>query len=172
MDTLTQFDKEKKHVTILSWILIIGSALILLKTLLLINGYSSMIKLQSATNDFNPPVQINFTLYFISNAIELLLSIIVFVAAVFVLQYKNLWRKVLITGLIASIVFLLVSPIINFSAFQFPHMVMMKGMDRMMLSSVKTSMLIWSYFWSIVMTIFFIFVIKTLSKKEVQKLFQ
>ncbi|MEW6654748.1 MAG: hypothetical protein AB1394_14950, partial [Bacteroidota bacterium] len=137
-----------------------------------LQGYLAMITMQSMTKDFNPPVEINFILYFIQSATELLLCIIVFVAATFVLKYKNLWRKVLVYGLIASILFLMVSPLVNYYNF-LPVSIKIPGInENSMMSVAKTSILVWSYTWSIIISAFFIYIIMKLSKEEIKLLFK
>ena len=119
-----------------------------------------MIKMQLITKNFNPPIGINFTLYFIQNAVELLLCVLVYVSAVYVLKFNNVWRQVLVYGLITSIIFLMVSPIISYY-----------NIDNVIVGVDKIPRLIWRYSLSIILSAFFIFVIIKLSKEEVKLLF-
>ncbi|MFA5804959.1 MAG: hypothetical protein WC879_09960 [Melioribacteraceae bacterium] len=161
METLVLQKKNQEVVNIFSWVLIVISAFVLLRSILFLNGYSSMIKMQLITKNFDPPVGINFTLYFIQSGLELLLSIVVFVSATFVLKYSNRWRKVLVYGLIISIIFLMVSPIISYY-----------NIDNVIVGVDKIPRLIWRYSLSIILSTFFIFVIIKLSKEEVKLLFR
>jgi hypothetical protein len=120
-----------------------------------------MITMQGITKNFDPPIGINFTLYFIQNAVELLLCVVVYVSAVYVLKFNNVWRQVLIYGLITSIIFLIMSPIITYY-----------NVHSIIEGFPKISRLIWSYIWSIIFSAFFIFVIMKLSKEEVKLLFK
>lgn len=164
-------EKNQKFVKILAWILIVLSALVLLKSIFALQGYSAMITMQSITKNFNPPIGINFTLYFIQSAIELLICVVIFVSATYVLKFRNQWRKMLLYGLIASIIFLLVSPIINY--YNMPNVsVKMPGInENEMMSVAKTTILVWSYTWSIIISALFIYVIMKLSKEEIKLLF-
>ena len=117
MEEVVNQAKNQKLVKILSWILIVASVLVLLKEVFLTQGYLAMFNMEQITKNFDPPIEINFTLYYIKSGIEFLLCIVVFVSATFVLKYKNFWRKVLVYGLIASIIFLFVSPLIDFYNF-------------------------------------------------------
>ncbi len=171
MGTIVSQEKNQKVVKIISWLLIVVSALVLFRSLFALQGYTAMITMQSITKKFNPSVGINFTLFFVQNAVELLLCIVLFVSATFVLKYRNQWRKVLVYGLIASIIFLMVSPIINYNNMPALKMASNGGIEKEMMNVAKTSILIWSYFWSIVLSTFFIVVIQKFSKEEVKLLF-
>lgn len=153
--------KNQELVKALSWILIIISTLVLLISIFFSRGYSAMITMQGITKNFDPPIGINFTLYFIQNAVELLLCVVVYVSAVYVLKFNNKWRQVLVYSLIASIIFLIVSPVINYY-----------NVHSIITGFPKTSRLIWSYVWSIILSAFFIFVILKLSKEKVRLLFK
>lgn len=171
MGNINLIEKTQKNIKILTWVLIIGSGMILLSALFILGGYSNMIYLQSRTKSFNPPVQINFSLYFVLNAIKLLLSIVIFLFAIFVLKYKDNWRKVLVYTLTTAVLYLLVSPIVNYLYFPMQDLVSPKGMEKEMLNMAKSSMLIFSYIWSFVFIAFFIYVIKRMTNMEVVKLF-
>jgi len=170
METSVSQEKNQQLVKTFSWILIAISVFVLLGSLLFHRGYSSIITLQGITKNFDPPIGINFTLYFIQNAIELLLCIIVYISATFVLKYDDTWRKILLYGLIASIIFLLISPIINY--YNMPTLTIKQPGGVSYISISKTTALIWSYAWSIIFSAFFIFVIVKFSKKEIKQLFK
>lgn len=172
MEEIVSQAKNQKLVKVLSWILICLSVIVLLRTIFVLQGYASMITMQSITKKFNPPVEINFTLYFIQAAIEIILCVIVFISAVYVLKYKSLWRQVLVYGLVASIVFLVVTPLISYNNLPALKIKMAGINDREMLSVAKTTILIWSYTWSIIFSAFFVFVILKLSKPEIKLLFK
>lgn len=159
--------KNQRTVKTFAWILIALSVLLLLRSIFTLQSISSIIILKSLTRKFNPPVDINYTPYFIQHAIELLLYIVVFVAATFVLKFKNLWRSVLVYGLTVSIIFLLISPLICYYYLPPWTINSMSSIDKEMMNVTKTSMLIWAYTWSIIFSAFFTVVILKLSKKEV-----
>jgi len=120
-----------------------------------------MITMQSITKNFEPPVGINFALYFVQNAVGIILCVVVFVSAAFVLKYNNRWRKVLVYELIVSTIFLMISPIINYY-----------NIDNIIVGVNKIQRLIGYYFLSISLSAFFITVIIKLSKEEVKLLFK
>ena len=161
MEAVVSQEKNQKLVKTLSWILIFVSAIVLLRSIFFSHGYSAMITMQGITKNFNPPIGINFTLYFVQNAVELLLCAVVYISAVYVLKFNNMWRQVLVYGLIASIIFLIVSPVINYY-----------NVHSIITGFPKTSRLIWSYIWSIILSAFFIFIIMKLSKEEVRLMFK
>src|SRR3989339_304987 len=107
MEALVLQKKNQKTVSIFSWSLIVLLTIVLLSSFFVSRGYSAMITMQGITKNFDPPIGINFTLYFIQNAVELLLCVAVYVSAVYVLKFNNAWRKVLVYCLVASIIFLI-----------------------------------------------------------------
>lgn len=158
--TATQ-GKNQKLIIVFAGILIGISTLVLLNSLLMQRGYASMIAMSMMTRNFDPPLEINFTLYFIQNAVELLLYITLFISSVFVTKFKKSWRIVLVYCLTALIIFLVISPIIN-------HY----NIDKVIIGVDTTSNLIRSYSWSLILSAFFIVVIVRLSKEEVKLLFK
>lgn len=161
METVVLQNNNRDTIKVFSWILIVISTIGLLSSLFVSNGYSSMITMQSITKNFDPPIGINFTLYFIQNAVGILLCVVVFISAAFVLKYNNRWRKMLVYGLIISIIFLMISPIINYY-----------NIDNVLVGVNKIQRLIGYYFLSIILSAFFIYVIIKLSKQEVKLLFK
>jgi len=161
MEAVVLQEKNQKLIKALSWILIFVSAIVLLKSIFFSRGYSAMVTMQGITKNFDPPIGINFTLYFIQNAVELLLCVAVYVSAVYVLKFNNAWRKVLVYCLVASIIFLIASPIITYYNVH-------NGIEEF----PKTSRLLWYYFWSMILLAFLIYVTMKLSQKEVKALFK
>jgi len=171
MDNLNPIEKTQKNIKILTWILLVGAGLILLSSLFMVVGFTNMIHLQNLTKNFDPPVQINYTMYFILNAIKLLLSILIFLSSIFVLKYNDNWRKVLVYTLLASILYLLISPMVNYVYFPIQDLVPPKGLEGEMVNMARTSMLAFSYILSFVIIAFFVYAIKKMTNKEVLKLF-
>lgn len=115
-------EKNKKFVRIIAWILIIVSVLVLLGRLAVTQGYRAMIEMQGLTKNFDPPFSMNFTIYYIQSAVEIILSTLVFISSTYLLQYKEKFRQLLIYSLITAIAYLLIYPIINY--FNFPELTM------------------------------------------------
>ncbi len=170
MEIAVSQEKNQNLIKTLSWILIFVSAIVLLRSIFFARGYSSMITMQRITKNFDPPIGINFTLYFIQKAVELLLCVVVYVSSVYVLKFNKKWRKVLVYSLITSIDYLIVSPVINY--YNMPALKIEPIGGGSYVNFSKTSVLVWSYVWSITLSAFFIFVILKLSKKEVRLLFK
>ena len=164
--------KNQRTVKTFAWILIAISVLLLLRSIFTLQSISAIIMMKDLTREFNPPVDINYTPYFIEHAIELLLCIVVFVSATFVLKFENLWRNVLVFGLTVSIIFLLISPLVDYYNLAPWGIEPMTSIDKRIMNVTKTSMLIWSYTWSMIFSIFFTVVIAKLTKKEVKSLFE
>lgn len=172
MGELVLNGKNHKQIQLLSWVLIILSGFLMLRTIFAMHGYRSIITMQSITRNFNPPVEINFTLYFVQASVELLLCVLIFVSATFVLKYKNTWRQVLIYGLLASIMFLAVSPLADYYNMSKITVRAFTGDEREILHANKAVLLYWSYTWSIIFSSFFMYVIMKFSKSEVKSLFR
>ncbi len=161
METLASHETIGKNVRILSWGLIVVSVFLLLRGFIFLPSFTSVVNLQLATRNFIPPLEINYTLYFIQAGIEFLLCILVFISATYLLKYRNLWRKTLIYLLIVGIIFFMVSPIITYY-----------NIDIVRFGVVANTKLLWSYLLSIVISIYFIVTIVRLSKEEVKLLFK
>lgn len=172
MEVVVLQEKNQKLIKALSWILIFVSAIVLLRSIFTLQGLSTMVTLQGITKNFNPPVELNFTPYIIKSAIELLLCIVVFVSATYVLKFNKVWRQILVYSLIASIIFLIISPLITYYNPTFLKIDSFRNTEKGTMNVVKTSMLIWSYTWSIAFSIFFVYVIMKLSQEEVRVLFR
>lgn len=164
--------KEKKQnlVKVLSWILIIVSALFLFLNVFFSKGYSTMLSILGISKLYNPPLEFNFNLYLyiIQFVIEMLLCVVVFISAANVLKYNNKWRKVLVYTLIVSIVFLFVSPIIDYYNLSLYNIEYYSEKDQVIVNASKTSKLIWSYIGSLALAGFFSYVIMKLSKEEIK----
>ena len=125
MKTLPSQEKNKEAVKEYSWALIIMSIIFLLGGVFISRGYSQIINMRSLTRNSNPPIEINFTLYFLPKAVELLLCIVVFVSATFVLKFSERWRNILVYSLIVSIIYLAVLPIVTYYNFD----LLLHGLD-------------------------------------------
>lgn len=165
-------DKNKKFVRIIAWILIVVSVLVLLGRLAVTQGYRAMIEMQGLTKNFDPPFSMNFTIYYIQSAVEIILCTLVFISSTFLLQYKEKFRQLLIYSLIAAIAYLLIYPIINY--FNFPELTMRydDGTGTKIMKIAKSTTLIWAYIWSVVITAGLVFVIHKFSKEEIKILFK
>ncbi|MEW5842197.1 MAG: hypothetical protein AB1775_02930 [Bacteroidota bacterium] len=161
MKTLPSQEKNKEAVKEYSWALIIMSIIFLPGGVFISRDYSQIINMRSLTRNSNPPIEINFTLYFLPKAVELLLCIVVFVSATFVLKFSERWRNILVYSLIVSIIYLAVLPIVTYYNF-----------DRILHGLDLTSELIGNYAEAVVLSAFFIVIIIKLSKEEIRLLFK
>ncbi len=137
MEEIVNQQKNQKFVKTIAWILIVLSALVLLKSVFSLQFLSTLVTVKGITKNFNPPVELNFAPSIIQSLIELLLCVIVFVSAAYVLKFKKVWKQILIYGLIASIIFLFVSPIINYYNPTFLILDSVSGPEKEMLTSMK-----------------------------------
>lgn len=171
MGTNVLQEKNQKLVKMLSWILIVVSAFALFSRVFTLHGLSTMVTMQGITKNIDPPVELNFAPYLIKSAIELLLCVIIFISSTFVLKYKKVWKQILVYSLIASIIFLIISPLITYYNPTFLKIDSFKYAEKEMMNVAKTSLLIWSYIWSIIFSVFIAYVIWKLSRKEIKVLF-
>lgn len=171
MEEIVNQQKNQKFVKTIAWILIVLSALVLLRSVFSLQFLSTMVTVKGITKNFDPPVELNFAPSIFQSIIEFLLCVIVFVSAAYVLKFKKLWKQILIYGLIASILYLFVYPIINYYNPTFLIIDSISGPEKEMLISMKGSLLMWSYTWSVIISGFFIYTIIKLSKEEIKLLF-
>lgn len=137
------------------------SVFLLLRNFVFPNSISSMINFQQATKNFIPPIEINYTLYFIQTGLEFLLYITVYLFATFLLKYQNKWRRRLINLLFVTVIFFILSPIITYHS-----------IDKVIFGNYATTKLIFSYIWSIILAAYFLLSIKILMKEEIKLLFK
>lgn len=123
------------------------------------------------TKNFTKPVEINYSQFLITYSIALLIYVLILVSAVYVLKHKELWRKVLIYSLIFLILALLISPIINYTYSPTVKLQVENVNDYGMVDTLNKTNLLWFYVWSILLSLFYVFVIVKLSKTEIKTLF-
>lgn len=168
MEEWEVYSKNHTQVKLLSWVLIILSGIVMIRTIFAIHGYRSVITMQHITNNY---LDLNTTLYFAQAAVELILCMLVFISSVFVQRYNEFWRQVLIYSLVTAILFLAFSPLgdyYNMSKIPPPPFA---SEEREVLHNLKAGLLYWSYTWSIIFSVLFMYVIMQLSKAEVKVLF-
>lgn len=163
--------KNQKLVKVLSWILIVLSAFVLIRSAFALQSLSAMVTIKGITKNFNPPVELNFTPYIIQSGVEILLCAVIFISAAYVLKFRKVWKQILIYSLVASIIFLLVSPLIHYYNPTFLKLDSVNSLEKEIIDITKRSMLIWSYTWSILISVYFVYVIHKLSLREIKILF-
>ncbi len=126
-----------------AWILIAGSVLFFIKAIVMEKGYISILNSYQMTKDFNPPPDSSNMTSLIFAILEFVFAFLIFVSSVFVMKYKEVWRKILIFTLGASILVALFSPKM------FPY----------------------SNYLSVIIALFLISSIVIFSKKEIKSLF-
>ncbi len=102
--------KNRLPIQLFAWLLIIGSTLVLLKSLFIHKGYYNLFDSYFLTENFNPPVDFNFGLQAFFIILELIIAATVFVSAVFVLKFKEFWRRILSYSAGVSILLVLFAP--------------------------------------------------------------
>ncbi|MBX3007611.1 MAG: hypothetical protein KF816_06240 [Melioribacteraceae bacterium] len=161
METLVSQEKNQKIVRVLSWGLMVISVFLLLRNFVFPNNISSVINFQQATKNFIPPIEINYTLYFIQTGLEFLLYIMVYLFTTFLLKYQNKWRRRLMNLLLVMVLFFILSPIITYHS-----------IDKVIFGNYATIKLVLSYLWSIILSAWLLFTIKRLTKEEIKYLFK
>ena len=164
----TSQEKNKRNIKIITWVIIVISSLSLLASLSGLIGSLFMNATQNSSAA-NAKMNMNLVYVLIMNSIQFLLSAFLLISAIFALQFKEYWRGKIILGLILSIVYLLIAPIINF---YYPPVEFQNQGVQNVYSNVKMLMLYTSYFYSIVISIFFIISIFRYSNKNIKILFE
>jgi hypothetical protein len=108
---------------------------------------------------FNP------RLYLYQSIAQLVLNILLMWSSFHVLGYSEKWRKILIYGSIAAILFLIILPIININSI--PNV----DTNLETWGDAKTTIVTWSFIVSYCVASFFVWVIVKLSSENVKPLF-
>jgi K+ transporter len=127
--------------------------------------------MRSAGN-YIPPRSTALNIYIITAGVKLILALIVFVSALFVLRFKNKWRMRLNYALTVTIILLIATPLINYFTMPDSKIEAIARLGEATKIAAKNMFLIWSCFWSIIISSFFIYVIKKLSLGDIRLLFR
>jgi hypothetical protein len=172
MKTENTIETSKRIINFYCWGLIILPIVIWFSHLIITNCYFGMINLEYITKNFIPPVQINFGVYLLASLVELLLCLLLFLSSSFVLKYKNSWRKILVITLIVSILFLFVSPLIYDMVFQSEQVRIRLAKNNNETAGIsRVTIMVWSYIRSIILSVFFLVIIRKLTDKNVLPFF-
>lgn len=171
MEELVNEEKNKKLIKTIGWILIFISVLVLFKNAVFPSEYSDKITQMRISKNFVPPLEIDYTIFFIQRGIEIILCLVIYLSAAFVLKFNKTSRTALIYSLSAAIIYLVIYPLVNY---YFPSIAveLFSERDQVIVNELRNSKLIWSYAWSVLLTAFFIYTIRTLSKDEIKLLFK
>ena len=166
-------EKNKKIVKVFTWILLVASALVCFSA---ISGLFTSSFANSFLNNFNRQsfkidIHINQTPYIILASFKMVISAYILLSAIFVLQYKEVWRKQIIIGIILATLYMLTSPLINYINFPQVHIQNTEKLPINIMDAARTMSLIIGYLWSIAWTVFFIIAIVKYNKTETKLLF-
>jgi hypothetical protein len=166
-------EKNQKTVKVFTWILLVASALVFLSA---ISGLFSSPFVNSFlkglnTQSFKMDIHINQTPYIILASFKLVISAYILISAIFVLQYKEVWRKQIIIGIILAALYMLTSPLINYINFPQIHFHNTERLPINMMDTARTMSLVIGYLWSIAWSVFFIVAITKYNKREIKLLF-
>lgn len=171
MGELTVEEKHKKLIKTIGWILISISVFVLLKNSVFPSEYSDKLTRMKIVENFDPPARIDYTIFFLQRGLEVILCLAIYLTAAFLVKFNKTSRKMLIYFLSAAIIYLVIYPLVNY---YFPpvDIEMYREQDRVIISELWKSELIWSYVWSVLLSAFFIYTIHKLSKEEIKLLFR
>lgn len=171
MEELTVEEKSKKLIKTIGWILITISVFVLLKNSVFSSEYSDKLTQMKIVENFDPPVRIDYTIFFLQRGLEVLFCLAIYLSFAFVLKFNNTSRKMLICFLSTAIIYLVIYPLINC---YFPPIDVESFVkkDQVIINELRKSKLIWSYVWSVLLSAFFIYTIRVLSKTEIKSLFK
>jgi len=164
-------EKNRKTIKVISWVILIAAAISVLSSML---GLMSTPFINSMQNSklFHNKIEMNITAIILLNLTKMLISIFILLSAIFVLQYKEMWRRQIITGLILAIAYLMISPVISYYNYPTFHFPIDPNMPAGFLESAKLMSIIFSYFWSVAWSVFFIIAILKYRKEEIKLLFK
>lgn len=171
MEEMTLQERNHDVVKILTWFLIGITTLLLIKNFFTMHELANIVTLKGITKKFNPSVHLNFMPYIINNMAEIIICIVVYISATFVLKFKNVWRRILLFSLIIAIMFLVISPLVTYFN---PFLIEpdhLTETQKLFVSKMTEHILITSYLWSVIFSIFMVYVIFKLSKREIRALF-
>lgn len=166
-------EKSQKTVKIFTLILLIASVLVFISAALGLfsSSFASSFLENSKILSNKVDIHINETPIVILLTIKLIISAYIILSAIFVLQYKEKWRKQIIAGLILAMLYMLTSPAINYYNFPQIHFQQSNNMQINMMDAARTMSLIIGYLWSIAWSVFFIIAIIKYNKRETKLLF-
>lgn len=164
-DLLSQI-KGQRTISMFTWNIIIiasfGLMLGLIGIALFLRKHMNFQSLptDSLSNFFNP------RLYLFPSIYQIFMSILLILSSIYVLKYYERWRKILVYGLIAEVLFLIITPIINIS--NVPNVDTNLGIW----DNAKTRIVIWSIIISYCLAFFFALVVRKFSRGSIKKLFK
>jgi hypothetical protein len=171
MEELTVDEKNKKLIKTIGWILILISVFVLLKNSVFPSEYSDRLTQIKISENLDPPVRTDYTIFFLQRGLEVILCLAIYLSAVFVLKFNKTSLKMLIFFLSTAIIYLVIYPLVNY--YFLPIDVELYNVkDQAIVNELRKSKLIWSYIWSVLLSAFFIYTIRVLSKTEIKLLFK
>ena len=172
MKTENSDETNRKVIKLYCWGLMVLSVVIWFSHVFISNSFLGMVNLKYLTRMFDPPLEINFVLFFTANIIEFILCALIFFASIFVLEFKNKWRLFLIIILFLSIVFVLISPVLYDLVYPSNHVFSYGSPDSYPVNLPRKTIMIWSYIRSIILSTFFLIIIRKLRDKNTIILFR
>lgn len=174
MEGYSHIEKNQKTIRVFSWIIIIAA------TLSLFIGVFGLITSPNASSmheytkiiTTSVGIKINSYVNIMLDSIKILINALLVFSAVFLLRYKETWRKQVILWLIIAIIYLMISPLLNYIYFPQINFYNMKNIPINIRKIARIHTLMSAYLWSIIWTVFFIVVIVKLNKKEIKLLFK
>lgn len=171
MEEIIVIEKNKKLIKMLAWILIVLSAILLIRSLFAILFYSFIINQLSPSAHPYHFAKPYYFVYIIEFAIEFIICAFILVSSIFVLKLKNNWRKGLVNVLVAGLLYLIVYPIVNYYNHLSLQTIANKLIEKNMNGAFNESNSIWYYVPTVLIAVLFIYVIIKLSKAEIKSLF-
>ncbi len=174
MEDIVTKDKNQKTVRVFTWILIIITSISVLAG---ISGIIGAYIINSAQEYFQSmpgkaAFALNLTPINILNSIKIFISLYVLLSAVFVLNFKEVWRKQIITALILAIVYLIASPLVSYFDLLNIHLPDAENIPTRIQDTAKMASLIFSYGWSVVFSTFFVVAIVKYNNAGIKLLFK
>ncbi|MFA7419831.1 MAG: hypothetical protein WCZ90_09110 [Melioribacteraceae bacterium] len=171
MEEIIVNEKNNKLIKMLAWILIVLSAILLIRSLFALFFYSYVLN-QLITPDhpfhFTKPY---YFVYIIEFVIEFIICAFILISSIFVLKLKNNWRKGLVNVLAVGLLYLIVYPIVNYYNHLTLQTLTNKLIEKNLNNGFNESYSIWYYVPTVLIAVLFIYVIKKLSEAEIKSIF-
>ncbi len=162
--------KNQKTVKTFTWIILIASGLVFVAAMFGMFTSSFLNSIMASTK-IASSVHLNATAILILDFWRMLISGYIILSAVFVLQYREVWRRQIIAGLILAILYMIISPIVTYYSFPQINFAGSDSMQAGIMDAAKTAGMLFQYFWAVAWSVFFIVAIFKYNNKEIKELF-
>jgi hypothetical protein len=172
MEGVMTIEKSQKNVKRLSWILIVISAILIIRGIFGIIFYSFILSQISSSDNPNHSAAARYIFFLIEVSIEFVIFTILIMASINIGKFKIKWRELIIYCLIAATIYLIISTIINNQLLPSTIISSTTGNEKQIAQINSTYSLVLTIILPILLSVYFIYAIFKLSKEEIRLLFK